>query len=185
MNFNKSFFLAATFILSFVSVQGHEKKWPEKRLRQTWPSAQSFSSKQMSLTQSQISQLESEGVKIGSKDRSPTYYFVQEKATPTGISKTMGTILFIDEAGANGVMEISIAMGDDGKTKKIDIWEHSEDALITKDNFLNQFLGKTSKDTFIANKDYRPIENANKVSDGVARAVNKALKMTNLLFEKK
>lgn len=186
MKFIKTFFHVVIFILTFVfSVQGHEQKWPEKRLRQTWPSAQSFTSKQMSLTQSQISQLESEGIKIGSKDRSPTYYFVQEKSTPTGTPKTVGTILFIDETGANGVMEISVAMGDDGKTKKINIWEHSENSLITKDIFLNQFLGKTSKDTYVANKDYRPIENADKASEGVARAVNKALKMTNLIFEKK
>ena len=186
MNFNKIFFLSATIILALVfSAQGHEKKWPEKRLKQVWPTAQSFTSKQISLTSTQISQLEAEGVKIGSSDRGPTFYFAQEKVPSSDKTKTIGIILFVDAIGANGVMEISVSMGGDGKTKKINIWEHSENSLIAKDDFLKQFIDKTSKDSFRANKDYQSVPDAIKASEAVAKAVEKALKITNIIFEKK
>ncbi|MBC7539325.1 MAG: hypothetical protein H7281_10925 [Bacteriovorax sp.] len=153
MNFNKSFCIAVVLIINLVfSAQGHEKKWPEKRLKQVWPTAQSFTSKQISLTSSQISQLETEGIKIGSKDRSPTFYFAQEKVSSSDKTKTISIILFIDETGANGVMEISVAMGADGKTKKVDIWEHSENSLIAKDDFLKQFIDKTAMSRHLGNR---------------------------------
>ncbi len=183
---NRSFFLIITLILTFsVSALSHEKKWPEKRLRQAWPEAQSFSSKQISLTPPQISQLNTEGIKIGSEDRSPTFYFAQEKIPSLDKPKTLGVILFVDQFGANGRMEISVAMGPDGKVKKIDLWEHSENALIAKDDFLKQFVGKTSKDSFVENKDYQPVKDAAKASAAVAMAAQKALKITNIIFEKK
>jgi hypothetical protein len=185
MYVNKSFFVAVTLLLTFISsVSGHEKKWPEKRLRQVWPSAQSFISKQISLTPSQISELKTEGIKIGSEDRIPTFYFAQVKEPPSDKAKSVGIIIFIDEYGDNGLMEISVAMGSDGKTKKIDVWEHSENVLIAKDDFLNQFIGKSSKDSFIATKDYRPVPNAINASEAMARAVLKALKITDIIFRK-
>ena len=186
MNFKKVLFLFATLILVFsFSIGAHEKKWPEKRLRQVWPSAQSFTSKQISLTASQISKLINEGVEIRSEDRSPTFYFVQEKTPSADKVKTVGIILFVDGYGANGVMEISIAMGADGETKKIDIWEHSENSLVAKEDFLKQFLGKTSKSSFMASKDYQPVTEAAKASEAIAKAVEKALKITDIVFAKK
>ncbi len=173
--------LALLFLVS--AAIGHEKKWPEKRLRQAWPDAQSFTSKQVSLTVSQITDLKSDALQIGAQDRSPTFYFAevaQEKKT-----KKIGIILFQDGIGENGVIEISIAMGLDGGVKKIDVWDHSENKLIAQDDFLKQFVGKNSKDSFAVNKDYQPVAGAEKASDAVAQAVKKALKITNVIFEKK
>ena len=186
MKFKKLYLLLVTLILAFsFSVGAHEKKWPEKRLRQAWPQAQSFTSKQISLAPSQISKLANEGVQIRSEDRSPTFYFVQEKTSPTDKAKTIGIILFVDEYGANGVMEISVAMGSDGQTKKIDIWEHSENSLVAKEEFLKQFLGKTAKNSFMVSKDYQPVAEAVKASEAIAKAVEKALKITDIVFAKK
>lgn len=185
-NYLKTFFLTVALVFTIANpVEGHEKKWPGKRLERAWPTVQNFSSKQISLTPAQISQLNTDDVKIGSEDRSPTFYFAQEKDSSSDKPKTIGIILFVDEYGANGKIEISVAMGPDGKTKKVDIWEHTESSLIAKDAFLKQFAGKTSKDTFIINKDYQPIVDATKASEAVARAVEKALKVTNIIFEKK
>ncbi len=181
-------FLKSMMVLSLtliLSASAHEKKWPEKRLRQVWPEATSFTSKQISLSPSQISELGSEGIKIGSEDRSPTFYFAQEKTSTSDKPKTVGIILFVDSFGANGKMEITVGMGSDAKTKKIDIWEHSENSLVAKEEFLKQFIGKTSKDSFVENKDYQPVKEANKASLAVANAVLKALKITNIIFEKK
>jgi hypothetical protein len=56
------------------------------------------------------------------------------------------TIMSLANAhGDNGAMEISVAMGTDGLVKNVDIWEHSENALVAKEDFLKQFLGKTVK----------------------------------------
>ena len=180
MKLQKIIILLTILLLSLVNLaSAHEKKWPEKRLRQTWADAGKFTSKQISLSSTQIAQLASEGVKINSEEKSPTFYFVHEK------NKTIGTIFFVDEYGDNGSMEISVAMGVDGLVKKVDIWEHSENALVAKEDFLKQFLGKTAKDSFVVNKDYKIIQNAPMASEAVARAVVKALKITNIIFAKK
>lgn len=176
--------LAVVFLVSIAGA--HEKKWPEKRLRQAYPEAQSFTSKQVTLTPSQISELKNEGVLIGAVERSPTFYFAQEKENRTDMKlKTVGVILFADEVGANGSMEISVAMGVDGRVKKIDIWEHSENSLVAKEDFLKQFIGKNSKDSLVKSKDYKPVVEAEKASEAVAMAVIKSLKISNSVFEKK
>lgn len=186
MQINKIYFV--NLIIAFVvcAAGAHEKKWPEKRLRQVWPEAQSFTSKQVTLTSNQISELKNEEIRIGSEDRNPTFYFAQKKETQSDKkAKTIGVILFLDEVGANGSMEISVAMGTDGRVKKIDIWEHSENALVAKDDFLKQFVGKNSRDLFIKNKDYKPVAEVEKASEAVAAGVKKALKISNIIFEKK
>ena len=94
-------------------------------------------------------------------------------------------IFFDDEYGANGKMEITVAIDPNGKTKKVDIWDHAENSAVAKDEFLKQFLGKTSKDSFVPDKDYKPIPDALKASQAVASAVRKALNITSLVFEKK
>lgn len=171
-------------LLFLVSTAGaHEKTWPEKRLKQVWPEAQSFTSKQVSLTSSQVSDLKNKDVQIAAQDRSPTFYFAE--VTQEKKAKKIGIIFFVDEIGDNGVIEMSIAMGIDGRVKKIDVWEHSENSLIAKEEFLKQFVGKTSADSFVVNKDYQPVKGAEKASESVARAVKKALKITNTIFEKK
>ena len=186
MQINKINFISLGIILLISVVGAHEKKWPEKRLRQVYPEAQSFTSKQVALSSSQISELKSEGVQIGSEDRNPTFYFAQEKENQTDMRpKTLGVILFVAEVGPNGTMEISVAMGVDGRVKKIDIWEHSENSLVAKEDFLKQFIGKKSKDSFVKSKDYKPVTEAEKPSEAIAMAVKKSLKISNLVFEKK
>lgn len=186
MTAKKILFYGMTFLLVICSTaQGHEKKWPERRLRQAWPLAQSFTSKQVSLTPPQISELKTEGIQIGSQDRSPIFYFAQAKDSSSDKPQTLGVILFVDESGANGPMEISVGMGTDGQVKKIDIWEHSENSLVTKEDFLKQFIGKSSSEPFVINKDYKPISEALKASEAVANATKKALKISAIVFKKK
>ena len=186
LSFSKVLTFMLAFPLTFISnVQAHEKTWPEKRLKQAWSTAQNFTSKQITLSSSQISILTSEGVKIGPEDRSPTFYFAQEKDPTADKSKTLGVIFFVDAYGANGLIEISVAMSANGQVNKVDIWNHSENSLIAKEDFLKQFIGKTAKDSFTSTKDYTPVSGADKASTAIAKAVEKALKITNIVFEKK
>ena len=179
--------LISTFVslLLFCStIFAHEKKWPERRLRQAWPEAQSFTSKQISLTSAQIFELNADGIKTDSNERSPNFYLAQAKDAKTKKLTNLGAILFIDEPGDNGVMEISVAMGNNGQIKKIDIWESSENPLISKDDFLKQFVGKSASDTILIEKDFKPVQGAPKASEAVAMAARKALKISRKLFEK-
>ena len=188
MSIVKISFLNLIFLLVASITFSHEKIWPEKRLRQLWPNAQSFVAKQVVLTPHQIAELKNDGVQIGNEDRSPTFYFIKEKENKNELeqkTKTLGVILFIDEYGDNGLIEISVAMGTDGRIKKTDIWEHSENSLIAKEDFLKQFNDKNAKDLFVINKDFIPIRDANKASEAVARGLRKALKISNIIFEKK
>ncbi len=162
----------------------HEKKWPERRLRQVWPEAKSFISKQISLTSAQISQLKADGITTDSNERSPTFYLAQTKDSASQKPVTLGAILFIDETGDNGGMEVSVAMSNEGKIKNINLWETSENPLVSKDDFLNQFVGKTAKDAIVAGKDYKVVPQAPKASEAVARAAQKALKISSKIFEK-
>ncbi len=179
------YFILTIFLLVYSSAFAHEKKWPERRLRQAWPEAQSFTSKQISLTSGQISELKAEGIQTDSKEKSPIFYIAQLKDPTTQKLTNLGAILFIDETGDNGLMEISGAMGTDAQLKKINIWESSENSLVSKDEFLKQFVGRSAKDTFVVEKDYKPIAGAPKASEAVAKAAQKALKISNKLFEKK
>ena len=181
MKANQFNFIAAAFVLLMCfSANAHEKKWPERRLREAWPAAQSFTSKQISLSSSQISDLEKDGVKVDSKDRSPTFYFAQSKESAP--DKPLGIILFVDTAGANGPMEVSVAMGADGKVAKVALWEHSENPSVGKDEFLSQFQGKDASASFT---DYKPIAGASKASAAVATATRDALKISGAVFKKK
>ncbi len=183
---NKIFFYVAAFLLTFCHLaQGHEKKWPERRLRQAWPSAESFTSKQVALSPNQISDLKAEGIEIASNEKNPIFYLAQSKVAAPGSLQNLGAILFVDEPGDNGLMEISVAIGNDGQIKKIDIWESSENQLISKDDFLKQFVGKSSKDSFLTNKDFKPVEAAPKASIAVSKAAQKAIKISSLIFKKK
>ena len=179
-------FSASIFALLLISslVFAHEKKWPERRLRQVWPEAKSFISRQVSLTAAQISELKTDGIAIDSTERSPTFYLAQAQDSVGQKPTTLGAILFIDETGDNGGMEISVAMNSDGKIRKINLWESSESPLLSKEDFLSQFVGKAAKDPIVAGKDYKAVPESPKASEAVARAARKALKIANRLFEK-
>jgi hypothetical protein len=175
--------LVVMFVL-FASVVtfAHEKIWPEKRLRRAWPDAQSFTSKQINLSPSQSSKLIAEGVKIGAVDRNLTFYFPQSKPSSSEPVRTLGAIVFIDEYGENGKMDISVAMGSDGRVKNVDLWEQSENPAVSKDTFLKQFVGKSGTDSFSEPPGLVAVAAAPKASGAVAAAVKKALRLTELAF---
>lgn len=175
----------ATVFLFLSGAVAHERTWPAKRLQTTWPEVKKFSSKKVNLSPSQIKHLQEDGIKMGVEDRSPGFYLAQEKDKKTGIMETLGVIIFIDEYGANGKMEISVGMSAGGKVKKLHIWEHSEDKRVARKEFLGQFIGKSHTDSFEPGEGgYTPVEGAEKASEAVSRAVEKALAITQVVFGK-
>ncbi len=175
----------ATVSLLLPSALAHERTWPAKRLQKTWPEAKKFSSKQVSLTPNQIKHLEEDGIRIGVEDKSPTFYYAERTDEKTGRKKTLGVIIFIDEYGANGKMEISVGMSAEGKIRRLHIWQHSEDRRVAGKKFLAQFIGKSHAGSFAPGEGgYTPVEGAGKASGAVARAAEKALAITDAVFGK-
>lgn len=162
----------------------HERVWPGKRLASVWPEAARFTLKQVNLSASQFAHLEGDGITVGTEDKTPVFYFADRAGKGKG-PRTLGVVLFVDEYGDNGKMEISVGLTAQGAVEKLDIWEHSEAKSIASADFLNQFIGKTHADSLEAGKDYKPAAGAPKASAAVARAVKKALSITDAVFGQK
>jgi hypothetical protein len=176
--------LSTLLVVASLSVpaQAHDKSWPAKRLARTWDGADKFTSRQFALTGAQIAKIGKLGLEIGVEEKNPTLYFAQFKKDGSGEPATAGAIIFIDEYGANGLMEVSVGVNTEGAVTQLSLWEHSENKAIAADEFLEQFHGKTFSDSFEAGEGYAPAEGADKASAGVARAVHKALATIAVLY---
>jgi hypothetical protein len=171
----------------FLLAQGtdaHERTWPGKRLKNLWPETDKFTSRQVTLSAPQIEHLEKDGIKLGVEDKTPTFYLVQVKDKASGTLKTIGVILFVDEYGANGRMEISVGVTPANDVAKLDIWQHSENKKVAQADFLRQFIGKKHGDSFEAGKGYQPAPGAEVASEAVARAARKTLAIADAVFGK-
>lgn len=168
-------------LLSAQYAPAHERAWPGKRLASLWPEAARFTSKQVNLSAAQAARLEAAGIRLGAEDKSPVFYFAGAAGKGKN-ARPLGIILFIDAYGANGNMEISVGMTADGAVAKLGIWEHSEDKRVAGGEFLGQFIGKKSSDSFQPGAGYKPAEGAQQASGAVALAVKKALSITGAVF---
>ena len=181
MRSTKTYLALGMMLLLAPCASAHERVWPGKRLASLWPEAARFTSKQVNLNTAQIAHLEEEGFTMGAEDKSPVFYFANGAGTGKS-SRILGIILFVDEYGDNGRMEISVGLTSAGTVEKLDIWEHSEDKRVATADFLKQFIGKTHAAAFVAGQDYKPVEGARKASSAVALAVKKALSITDVVF---
>lgn len=182
------FGLIVSFVLSAGNILlAHERTWPAKRLKRIYPEATKFTSKQVTLTTAQIVRIQKhKGIKIGVEDKSPTFYFAKQKSkVKKGKLELIGVIIFIDEYGANGKMEISVGMTPEGKIDRIDPWQHKEDKRITKKNFLEQFKEKDVDFDFHPGETVKLVKGAEKASLSVMRAAQKSLLIMDEVFRKK
>lgn len=168
----------------------HERTWPAKRLKNIYPEATKFTSKQVTLTARQIARIqEHKGIKIGVEDKSPTFYFAHRKIKIKKKEKKktelMGVIIFIDEIGAKGKMEITVGMTPKGKIDRMDLWKHKEDKRITGKKFLKQFKGKGVHFDFHPGHTVKLVKEAEKASLAVMRAAQKALLIMDEVYRKK
>ncbi|MDI6809057.1 MAG: hypothetical protein QME66_08775 [Candidatus Eisenbacteria bacterium] len=184
MRASKTFLFLATALFFAQGLEAHERTWPGKRLKNLWPEANKFTSKQVTLSAPQVEHLEKDGIKLGVEDKSPTFYFAQVKDKASGKLTTTGIILFVDEYGANGRMEISVGITPTNEVAKIDIWQHSENKKVAQADFLGKLVGKKHGDSFEVGKGYQPVPGAEEASEAVARGVRKALAVADAVFGK-
>lgn len=156
----------------------HQKGWPGKRLSQTYPEAAKFTSRQVTLSSDQIGRIEQAvGERVEPENRVPTFYPAFDK---TG--EKIGFVLFADQIGENGAIEMGIAVDREGKVRHVVIFSSREDKRIGKDEFLDQFHGKTVKDPLKVGADITPMGGAEKGSQAVATGVRKVLFIKQEVF---
>src|SRR3990172_6994548 len=124
------------------SASAHQKGWPGKRLSQAFPEAAKFTSRQATLSSDQITRIEQAiGERVESEGRVPTFYPAFNKA-----GEKIGFVLFADQAGENGAIEMGVAINSARKVQHVAIFASREDKRISQSVFLDQFHGKTEKD---------------------------------------
>lgn len=168
--------LMALFLVSVADA--HQKGWPGKRLSQVFPEAAKFTSRQVTLSPDQLARIEQAlGERVESESRTPTVYPAFDKA-----GNKIGFVMFADQAGENGSIEVGVAVDAEGKVRHVTVLESREDRRLAKQDFLDQFQGKTVKDVLKLGADLTPVAGAEKASQAVATGVRKVLLITQEAF---
>ncbi|TAK06166.1 MAG: hypothetical protein EPO39_09570 [Candidatus Manganitrophaceae bacterium] len=169
-------FVAALLVDPVASA--HQKGWPGKRLSQVYPEAAKFTSRQGGLSAEQIGRIEQAlGERVEAESRAPTFYPAFDKA-----GEKIGFVLFADQAGENGPIEIGVAVDPQGRVRHVVILSSREDKKIGQPSFLDQFSGKTAKDPLKIGADITPVPGSEKGSQSVANGVRKALLIKQEVF---
>ncbi len=160
------------------NTSAHQKGWPGKRLSRTYPEAAKFTSRQGGLSAEQIGRIEQAlGERVEAESRAPTFYPAFDKA-----GEKIGFVLFADQSGENGPIEMGVAVDPQGKVRHVVIFSSREDKKISQPVFLDQFNGKTAKDPLKIGADITPVTGAEKASQAVANGVRKALLIKQEVF---
>jgi len=167
-------------VLIAFPLQAHERGWPAKRLSRVFPGAK-FTSKQYSLGQNKLSLIEKYvGEKMGTEDRAPLFYIAMDKKT----KEVLGRVLFIDQIGVNGNIELSVGIATDRTVYKIDLYKHSEPKGVTADKFLKQFVGKKATHRFKVGKDIKASKEITESAQAIATGVRKVMLIDYYIFGK-
>ncbi len=156
---------------------GHQKIWPGKQLKETMPQATRFTSQQATLNNTQIERIEqSLKARLGQEDLKPTFYPAYQG------EEKIGMVIFVDETGQNGIIEIGVALNRAGQISAVKILDHREKGAIKKEEFLKQFIGKSSRDILKMEEEIIPHSDAIEASKAVIRGIKKALLLKQEVF---
>jgi len=170
--------MIVTALLLGPTASAHQKGWPGKRLSEAFPDADRFTSRQVSLSADQISRIEQAiGERVEPENRVPTFYSALDKA-----GKKIGFVLFADQVGENGVIDMGVAVDTQGNVRYVVIFTSREDKRTSQPSFLDQFRGKSLKDPLKLGTDVTPVAGAEKASLAVVTGVRKALLIKQEVF---
>lgn len=158
------------FVLIVANSFAHEKTWPGRQLKQTFPEATRFTSQQVTLSSSQVERIQRAiNTRLTTEERSPTFYPAYQA------DERIGMVIFVDETGENGIIEIGIALNSSGQIAGVKILAHREKSTIKKVEFLGQFIGKSAQDAQSLEDRVVPLNDALQASKAIIRGVKKAL----------
>ena len=169
------------FLIALLGIQttlAHQKGWRDKFLSQVFPEAVKFTSRKVTISSDQLSRIEQIiGERINSEDRNPTFYPSFNKD-----GKKIGYVLFTDQAGENGLIEMGVSVDTGGKVIHVIIFSSREDKQISEPGFLDQFHGKRIKDFFKPGVDITLVAGSQKGSEAVIWGVQKVLLIKQEVF---
>ncbi|MCI0527919.1 MAG: hypothetical protein L0Y56_10830 [Nitrospira sp.] len=164
--------VAATLILTLTPaiLFSHEKTWPGRQLKQTYAEATRFTSQQVTLSSTQVERIERDlKSHLTPEDRRPTFYPAYQD------DQRIGMVIFVDETGPNGVIEIGVALNNLSQITAVKILDHREKGAIRSEEFLQQFIGKSPLDVLKMQDEITPHPKAVDASKAIIRGVIKAL----------
>lgn len=173
--------IAVTILMILVgmsSAGAHQKGWPGKRLSQVFPEAAKFTSRQVALSVDQLARIEQAiGDRVEPENRTPTFYPAYNKA-----GEKIGFVLFVDQAGENGPIELGVAVDAEGTVRHVAVLSSREDRRVARPEFLVQFEGKTVKNPLKSWAALTPVPSAERASQAVATGVRKVLLLKQEVF---
>ena len=99
-------------------------------------------------------------------------------------SKLLGRVFLVSEKGKHGLIMVAVGVNKDGKVKDAVVCSLKEvrGKPVTSKMFLRQFRKKSLKDKFEVGKDVQGVTKATMSSEGVSKAVKKALILADTFF---
>jgi hypothetical protein len=154
-----------TGILFFELSFGHDKLNAEKKLREFFPEAEHFTSKEKALTPEEIQGIEGKlGEKLVEVDKTPLFYIAKKEEKP------MGLAYFTEGETPMGPVHSGVALDLKGKILQV-----SFDSEVADETFLNQFVGKGVDDKFQVGEDLQALRGNVETSQSIANLPKKSL----------
>ncbi len=170
------------------SVPDHPRDWlaeadktplPTKELKKLFPEAGAFSAVEGSLSKEQIDLIKSNiGGELGDEDKVPTFYFA------IADSKKYAVAQFVSTGEDKDRISMAIALNPKAQIMAVKVLK-SKDKAFQSEDFLKQFVGKTSKDIFQIGADLTPLTGREQTCQRLAIEVKKALWTMIAVFSKK
>ncbi len=152
---------------------------PTKELKKLFTEAEAFSAIEGSLSQEQIDMIKSNiNHELGDADKVPTFYFA------IADSKKYAVAQFVSIGEDKERISMAIALNPKAQIMAVRVLK-SKDKAFQSEEFLRQFIGKTSKDTFQIGADFTPLSGKEQTCQKLATEVKKALWTMIAVFSKK
>lgn len=182
-----NFIILLLMIISDPSVSaGHDSVWPGEKLKDLFPSAESFEQKNLYVSDEQRKNIEDAlGSKLPEEDLQPSIYLAIVRSSPDAPLKKAAAIIFIDAYGKGGKIEMGIVVSGKGILEKVLIFENNEVESIRQSAFLDQFAGKSADAPFKTGKDITFHSGQEKSAEAIASGAKRGLLIINEMFKKK
>ena len=152
---------------------------PSKELKKLFPEAGTFSAIEGSLSLEQIDLIKTNiGGELSDEDKVPTFYFAIKD------SKKYAVAQFVSTGEDKGRISMAIALNPKAQIMAVKVLK-SKDKSFQSEEFLKQFVGKTSQGAFQVGADFTPLPGKEIICQKLATEVKKALWTMIAVFSKK
>ena len=178
--------IVATLLAAPLLAAAHDTVWPGDKLKILAPAAESFEQRNLYVSDQQRRHLETAlGTTLPEEDLKPSIYFSIIKKTPDGPPRRSEVILFIDAIGQQGKIETGVVITGKGRLARIHLFENQESPLLAANDFLAQFNGKGSADSFVVGQDIKAPAGQEESARAIAAGARRGLLLVEELFKKR